>query len=252
MDRDRLRKGIDETLLSMQDLASFELNTLTAETNILGDLRHRVSPAARYGENVAIRYQRLHHQTAKAMEHYEYLREGFPLTEGSQPLAALLVVDQYNVVDLELPAGQNGSSAARYAGERLYLSRDKRWILAERTGPCLETKGSSSEWVATCKALTDRTLLDSFSLETVIQGLFTATNRVWEELSPRMDAIRLRSEKVQQIVEMLNKLRNPASNPSPSPVSETQAKAPATPAPSASPAPPAGKDRVVMVSRTYR
>jgi hypothetical protein len=213
MDRERLRKGIDEALLSLQDLASFEQSTLTAETNVLGILRHRVASAARFGEAVPIKYQRLHCKTAKEVEHSEYLPEGFPLVEGNQPLSALLVVDRYSIVDLEKPVAQHGAPTARYAGDRLYLSRDKRWILAQRVGPCCETKGSSSEWVATCKALTDRALLDHFPLETVIQGLFASANKIWEQLSPRMDALRQRAEKVQQIVEMLSKLGNASSEP---------------------------------------
>jgi hypothetical protein len=231
VDRDRLRKGIDEALLSLQDLASFESSTVAAETNVLGILRHRVAPAARFGEAVAIKYRRLHYKTAKEMEHSEYLPEGFPLSEGHHPLSALLVVDCYSVVDVEKP------DAARYVGERLYLSRDKRWIIAERVGPCSEAKGASSEWVATCKAVTDRALLDRFALETVIQGLFTATNKVWESLSPRMDAIRLRAEKVQQIVEVLSQLGNP---PDAKPV-EGKPKQPTV---------SATADRVVTLNRT--
>lgn len=113
------------------------------------------------------------------------------------------------MVDLGRPAAQHALPEGRYAGECLYLSWDKKWILTERVGAYSEAKDSSSEWVAHCKALTDRSLLERYSLETVTAGLFAATNKVWEKLSPRMDAIRQRSEKVQHIVNTFTRFESP-------------------------------------------
>jgi hypothetical protein len=48
-------------------------------------------------------------------------------------------------------------------------------------------------------------VLDRYSVEVVTSGLFAATNKVWERLSPRMEALKKRYEKVVEVSDMLAK-----------------------------------------------
>jgi hypothetical protein len=202
-------RDVQEALLSLQELAALESRTLASETNAVGLLRERMSAAARFGETIAVKYQKINGNTNKEIERWDHLAEGFPLTEGRAPLAALLVVDRYTTVALENTKDGTDSGSGHFSGERLYLTRDKKWVIAERVGAYSIVPGTTSEWVAQCKALPDRALLSYYSLEIVTSALFAATNKVWEKLSPRMDAVRMRADRVQQIAAMLSELGTP-------------------------------------------
>ena len=132
--------------------------------------------------------------------------EGFPFAERGKALTGLLVVDKYSTVDVETNVEEVGVNG-QYAGERLYLTHDRKWILAERVGSYSEMNGSTSEWEATCRIVTDRSLLERYSIDTITDGLFEATNKLWAKLSPRMEALKKRSEKAYQVSSKMAQLK---------------------------------------------
>jgi K+/H+ antiporter YhaU regulatory subunit KhtT len=70
------------------------------------------------------------------------------------------------------------------------------------------TVGSTSEWEASCRIVTDRSLLEHYPIDTITNGLFEATNKLWEKLTPRMEALKKRSEKAQQVSSTLAQLKS--------------------------------------------
>lgn len=134
-------ENIQSAVSALQELASLESQTLAAEINALGLLRERISPAARYGEKIQIRYQRSNYKTTREAEQWGYLTEGFPGSDRGKFLTALLVMDNYASLDTNLPAEGRGSPVGQYAGDRLYLSKDRKWILTERAGAYSEETG---------------------------------------------------------------------------------------------------------------
>jgi hypothetical protein len=198
-------KAVQGVVASLEDLASFETQTLAAEVNVLGLLRDRMCSAARYGGPIQSGYRRVHYRTEMEAEESAYLSEGFPFSESAKLLSGLLVVDNYSTVEPEPSTEASRPRIGQYTGERLYLSTDKKWILAERKGQYSEAEDSSSEWAAHCKPIPDRQVLDRYSVEMVTAGLFAATNKVWERLSPRMEALKKRHEKVVEVSGMLAK-----------------------------------------------
>ena len=193
---------------SVEELAILESQTLAAEVNLIGMLRERMSPAARHGGTIQIAYRRLHYKTEQEVEELGYLTEGSPTTEGGKPLSGLLVIDKYSTADLSSATEESSPRIGQYTGQRLYLSSDKRWVLAERVGEYSEAVASISQWSARCKFLTDRNLLDSYSVASVSDGLFAAANQVRERLSSQLDSLKKRSEKVSEVSSVLAKLRS--------------------------------------------
>ena len=192
------------SVASLHQLSYLETKTLSTEIHLLGQLRDRLSPAARYAGHIQIKYRKVYQSES---EQAEYLLEGFPFAERGKPLSGLLVIDKYSTVELE--TGKDGAATnGQYAGERLYLTHDTKWILAERVGAYSEMEGAVSEWEATCRIVTDRSLLDHYSIDAVTDGLFEATNKLWERLTPRMEALKRRSEKAQQVTNKLAQLKS--------------------------------------------
>lgn len=198
---------IQKILQSLNDLASMERQASTAEINLLGTLRDRMSPVARYGDPIVVKYRVLNFKTDKQSEQTAFLPEGFPTMEGTKPLLALPVLDNYTMVNAAAAGQQGKSQSGEYAGDCLFLSIDRKWILAERTGAFSREVDSSSDWEASCKLIPDRVLLERYSLETVADGLLAVTNKVWMKVSPRMDALKKRFEKVEQVSSDLAKLK---------------------------------------------
>jgi hypothetical protein len=193
---------------SLHELASLETQTLAAEINILGLLRERISPAAKFGDKIQIRYHRLHYKTEREVEQSGYLTEGFPATDRGKFLSALLVLDNYVTIEMEA-ASESVVAVGQYAGDRLYLTKDKKWIVSERVGAYSEEIASSSQWDAHCRALSDHTLHERYSVEIVAEALFAATNKLWEKLSPKMDTLKKRHDKVGEISGILANLKIP-------------------------------------------
>ena len=189
---------------SLHQLSALETETLAAEIHLLGQLRDRISPAARYADRIEIKYRRLNRNTNAEGQQTEYLLEGFPFADRGKPLCGLLVIDKYAAVELE--TGHGSAQVGQYFGERLYLTHDRKWILAERVGTYSEATGSTSEWEASCRIVTDRSLLERYSIDIITDGLFEATNKLWRKLTPRMETLKKRSEKAQQVSLALAKL----------------------------------------------
>ena len=202
-------ENIQGAVSALQELASLETQTLTAEINIFGLLRERISPAARYGEKVQIRYQRSNYKTPREAEQWGYLTEGFPGSDRGKFLTALLVVDNYTIVETATSGEGSGPLIGQYAGDRLYLTKDRKWILAERVGAYSEEVGSTSQWDAHCRPLSDHTLHERYALELVTEALFAAIHKLWEKLSPRVDTLKKRNEKVGEISGILANLKIP-------------------------------------------
>ncbi len=200
------KSNVQNAVSALRELASLETQTFAAELNVFGLLRDRISPAARYGERIIVKYRRLNYKTEREIEDSAYLPEGFPTSDTGKPITALLVIDNYSTQDVETAPGESHVAAGHFVGDRLYLTRDRKWILAERIGAFSQAPGSASEWEARCRALPDRALLERHPLETITEGLFAATNRLWESLSPRMDAMKKRHEKVSEISTVLARL----------------------------------------------
>jgi len=200
------KDNIQTSIVSLHRLSSLETETLAAEIHLLGQLRDRLSPAARYAGKVQTKYRKLNHGMESESEHTEYLFEGFPFTDRGKPLTGMLVIDKYSSVDVETEKGEAAMNG-HYAGERLYLTQDRKWILAERVGAYSGINGSSSEWEATCRIVTDRSLLERYPMDVITEGLFEATNRLWEKLSPRMDALKKRSDKTNQVLAKMAQLK---------------------------------------------
>jgi hypothetical protein len=212
---------LQAALVSFRDLASLETQTVASEMNLIGLLRDRLSPAARYGEPIQTRYRRVRYQLAGESEIFGTLSEGFSFKEsgrtieGGKPLTALLALDNYSTIEVANSGGEAGPKTGQYVGERLYLTRDKKWILAERLGAFSEEPGSTSEWNAECRVVADRLLLEQYSLETITKGLLNSTNKLWEKLCPRMDSIKKRHEKIGEITGLLSTLKSfPPEGPS--------------------------------------
>ncbi|HEY1264553.1 MAG TPA: hypothetical protein VGF06_13590 [Terriglobales bacterium] len=198
---------VQKVLRALQDLASLERETAVAETNLFGVLRDRLSPVARYGDPIPIKYRVLNYNTERQSEQTAYLPEGFPTTEGAKPLLALAVIDTYGIVDIEAGKEAEAPAQGHYAGECLYLSWDRKWILAERTGAFSGKIGASNEWEAHCRILSDRALLDRYPLESVADGLLATTNKIWERVSPRMEALKRRFAKVEKVAGDMARLK---------------------------------------------
>lgn len=199
------KENVQFSIASLHQLSSLETETLSTEIHLLGQLRDRLSPAARYAGNIQTKYRRMQHKTEAEYEQGEYLMEGFPFVERGKPLTGLLVIDRYSIEELE--PGKDDAMSGHYRGERVYLTYDRKWIFAERVGAYSGTKGSTSEWEATCRIVTDRSLLEHYSMDVITDGLFEATNKLWEKLSPRMEALKKRTEKAQQVTSKLEQLK---------------------------------------------
>jgi hypothetical protein len=198
--------NIQLSIASLHQLTSLESETLAAEIHLLGQLRDRISPAARFAPKIQTKFRRTNHKMETESEQSDYLVEGFPFAERGKALTGLLVIDKYATVEGEL--GKDAMKlSGQYAGERLYLTHDRKWILAERVGTYSEMSGSTSEWEATCRIVTDRSLLERYSIDTITDGLFEATNKLWEKLSPRMEALKKRSEKAYQVSSKMAQLK---------------------------------------------
>ena len=204
-DQSHHSESVHLAVTSLHQLSALETETLAAEIHLLGQLRDRISPAARFADKIQIKYRRLNRDTLSEAEQAEYLLEGFPFVDRGKPLAGLLVIDKYSAVGLD-PTDKTISLSGQYFGERLYLTHDRKWILAERVGTYSETKGATSEWEASCRIVTDRSLLERYSVDAITEGLFAATNKLWGKLSPRMEAVKKRSEKAQRVSASLAKL----------------------------------------------
>ena len=198
--------NIQLSIVSLQQLSSLETETLAAEIHLLGQMRDRLSPTARFADKILTKYHRKKQNTAEEYEHIDYLVEGFPFVERGKPLTGLLVIDKYSTVESD-PEGNIVVPGGQYAGERLYLTHDRKWILAERVGAYSKTIGASSEREATCRIVTDRSLLERYSIDAITEGLFEATNKLWDKLSPRMEALKKRSQKAHQISNKLSQLK---------------------------------------------
>jgi hypothetical protein len=194
---------LQKSIVSIHQLSSLESETLLAEISLLGQLRDRLSPAARFAAKIQTKFYRKGQNTET--EQAEYLVEGFPFAQRGNPLTGLLVIDHYSTTP---STGSDARSGGQYSGERLYLTHDRKWILAERFGFYSETNGSSSEWEATCRIVTDRSLLERYSIDAVTDGLFEATNQLWENLSPRMEGLKKRSQKARQISGELERMKS--------------------------------------------
>lgn len=203
---DNQKTNVQNAVSALRELASLETQTFAAELNVFGLLRDRISPAARYGEKIIVKYRRLNYKTDREIEDAGYLPEGFPTSDTGKPITSLLIIDNYSTQEIESGSSDSQLLAGHYVGDRLFLTRDRKWILAERVGAFSEAAGSTSEWEAHCRALSDRALLERHPLETITEGLFAATNRLWENLSPRMDAMKKRHEKVNEISTVLSRL----------------------------------------------
>jgi hypothetical protein len=203
---------------------SLEARTLAAEINILGQLRDRISLAARYGDPIQVRYHRLNYKTTEEQEQSAYLTEGFPVSDRGSPLTALLVVDNFTALEMMATTGESEPRIGQYAGDRLYLSKDRKWIRVERIGAYSEEVGSPSQWDAACRVLSDHSLHARYSLDTVAEGLFAATNRLWEKLAPRMDTLNKRNSNVQRISALLgtSKAGLPSEIEQPAPTEQTR------------------------------
>lgn len=200
------QENAEISVLSLHELSALESETLAAEIHLLGQLRDRISPAARYADKIPTKYRRSNHKTEAESEQTSFLGEGFPFSEGGKPLSGLLVVDKFASVEIE--PGSQGSG--QYVGERLYLTHDRKWIIAERVGAYSGTLGSTSEWEASCRIVTDRSLLEHYTIETISDGLFNATNKLWEKLTPRMEALKKRAEKAHQVSTALVNMKSPS------------------------------------------
>jgi hypothetical protein len=205
LDNEKKEEGRDikTSIASLHQLSHLESETLSTEIHLLGQLRDRLSPAARYAGHIQIKYRRVNEPES---EQTEYLVEGFPFADRGKPLTGLLVIDKYSTVELE--PGKDGANNGQYTGERLYLTNDRKWILAERVGAYSEASGSTSEWEATCRIVTDRSLIEHYSIEVITDGLFEATNKLWEKLTPRLEALKKRANNAHQVIDKLAKLKN--------------------------------------------
>jgi hypothetical protein len=233
--------NIQLSIVSLQQLSSLETETLAAEIHLLGQMRDRLSPTARFADKILTKYHRKKQNTAEEYEHIDYLVEGFPFVERGKPLTGLLVIDKYSTVESD-PEGNIVVPGGQYAGERLYLTHDRKWILAERVGAYSETTGASSEWEATCRIVTDRSLLERYSIDAITEGLFEATNKLWDKLSPRMEALKKRSLKAHQISSKLTQLKSLPKLRFDQPPTQPE---PQKPAQEAAPAAPANKVRMI-------
>ena len=204
---DEKEESVHLSIASLHDLSLLETETLASEIHLLGQLRDRLSPAARYADKIQTKYRRIHSKTEEEAEQLDYLVEGFPFVERGKPLTGLLVIDKYSTVEIE-PGGNELNVRGQYAGERLYLTHDRKWILAERVGAYSGTSGTTSEWEATCRIVTDRSLLERYTIDVITDGLFASTNRLWEKLSPRMEALKKRSEKANTVADKLAQLKS--------------------------------------------
>jgi hypothetical protein len=208
------QKSAQLSVASLHELSALETETLAAEIHLLGQLRDRISPAARYADKIPIKYRRMNHKTEAESEQTSFLGEGFPFSDRGKPLTGLLVVDKFSEVEIE-PASATSEGSGQFVGERLYLTSDRKWIITERVGACSGTSGSTSEWEASCRIVTDRSLLEHYPIETITDGLFNATNKLWEKLTPRMEALKKRAEKARQVSSALDHLKSvPRPKPS--------------------------------------
>jgi len=200
------QENVHLSVVSLHELSALETETLAAEIHLLGQLRDRISPAGRYADKIPTKFRRLHRKTEEESEQTDFLGEGFPFSDRGKPLTGLLVVDKFAQVELEPgPAGSLGKG--QYVGERLYLTHDRKWIIVERVGAYSGTIGSTSEWEASCRIVTDRSLLDHYTIDVITNGLFEATNKLWEKLTPRMEALKRRADKAHQVSTALANLK---------------------------------------------
>jgi len=200
-------KDVQRAISALRELTALETQTLVAEMNLIGLLRDRISSAARYGDTIQTEFRRLNYKTRTEGEQAGYLGEGFPFKEGGKPLNALLVIDNYSTQ--EAPAADPAEPAGgQYIGERLYLTMEKKWIIAERAGGYSEAAGSVSEWRAACRNISDRHLLERYPLETITEGLFAAANRLCKSISPRIEELKKRYEKAGQVANLVTNLKS--------------------------------------------
>ena len=56
------KSNVQLSMASLHQLSSLETETLSTEIHLLGQLRDRLSPAARYADHIQIKYRRLQHK----------------------------------------------------------------------------------------------------------------------------------------------------------------------------------------------
>jgi hypothetical protein len=189
---------------AIQELVKLESQTIASEMNALGLMRERIAPAARFGDWIQTRYRRFRYRTDREAEQWGYLPTGFPFSDSGGLLTALLVLDNFTTV--ETPVADAAARSGHYTGDRLYLMKEKKWILAERVGVYSEEEGSASQWDAQCRVIADRVLLERYSVEVITQALFSSATKIMEKVTPRLDTLKERASQAQEITGVLSKL----------------------------------------------
>ena len=195
---------VGSAVAAIQELVRLESQTIASEMNALGLMRERIAPAARFGDWIQVKYRRFRFKSEREAEQWGYLPTGFPFSDSGGLLTALLVLDNFGVT--EIPTQEASAASGHYTGDRLYLMKEKKWILAERVGVYSEEEGSSSQWDAQCRVLSDRALLERYSVETVTQALFSSATKIMEKITPRLDTLKERATQAEEITGVLSKL----------------------------------------------
>jgi CheY-like chemotaxis protein len=176
----------------LKELEDLEATTLAGELRTLALFRDLMSSAARHGKPVPISYRRTGYKTTAEAEEWTYLPEGYPLSDGKNPLLALFAAenDRAEEVDQNMTADEWGCTQSRT--DCLYLLPDKKWLIVERSGVNSDQSGSSSWFDSQYRLVSDRAVLSKFSIESISERLLASMEELARSMAPRMSALKQR------------------------------------------------------------
>jgi CheY-like chemotaxis protein len=177
----------------LKEMEALEATTLAGELRTLALFRDLMSGAARHGRPVPISYRRTDCKTPREAEDWTYLPEGYPLSDGKNPLLALFAAENDRSKELDQNAAADEWGCTQTRSDCLYLLPDKKWLIVERSGVNSDQAGSSSWFDAQYRLVSDRAVLGRFSLEAISERLLASMDELSRSLTPRMGALKQRS-----------------------------------------------------------
>jgi CheY-like chemotaxis protein len=177
----------------LKEMEALEATTLAGELRTLALFRDLMSGAARHGKPVPISYRRTGYKTPKEAEDWTYLPEGYPLSDGKNPMLALFAAenDRSKEVDQNMAGDEWGCTQSRT--DCLYLLPDKKWLIVEVSGVNSDQLGSSSWFDSQYRLVSDRAVLGRFSIEAISERLLASMEELARSVTPRMGVLKQRS-----------------------------------------------------------
>jgi hypothetical protein len=187
----------------INELATLESSTIADELRTLTLFRDSLSAAARFGSPVPISYRRTKYKTSQQAEEWTYLSAGFPLSDTKNHMLGLEAAE-INVPEKDPKEATDGWDCTPCRTDCLYLLKDRRWLLVERSGMFSNAEGSSSWFDSQYKLISDRAIIGRFPISLIGERLMISVKMIASNANPRKEELQQRSTSA---VESRNKLK---------------------------------------------